>query len=403
MTGGASSSGSEPESDEGTTERPPPPAPQTTGPMDDTDGCVVGSLGCPCTAGGACDPGLACEANACADAPPACGNGVLEAGEECDFGDGNADDQPCKSDCTEQICGDGAVGPGEACDDGNPDDTDACTNACALASCGDGQPQQGEECDDANLEQTDGCLNTCLAAACGDSIVHAGVEECDDANADNGDDCLDTCVLATCGDGFLHAGVEACDDADADDADGCTSACECHKTFSLGSDIQGWALTGGWSIHSEAPMSTNPAVPFVTQGQVFGTDGNRVPPYPGQEAEMSTATTSSFTIPETLTFRSWHVDEGGVSYDQKRIMVSIDGGGSWQALVDCAAGIAANQPFCVYQGGPRDEGAWDDISLDAAAFAGVPGQLRFEYATGDTCCSFEQGWFIDDINALTCP
>lgn len=377
---------------------PPPPPSDTTGDM-----CEIGSEGCPCTAGGSCDPGLMCDVDECVPTVVMCGDGVVGGSEECDDGPANSDSGNCKSDCTLQVCGDGAVGPGEACDDGNMVDDDSCTNACALATCGDGQVQQGEACDDGNQVDTDACLSTCVAASCGDTIVQVGVEDCDDGNANDADDCLSSCSAATCGDGAVWADMEECDDADADDADGCTADCLCRLTFEAGSHTSGWTLTGGWGIYSEAPMSTLASVPFTTQGQVFGTDGNRVMPYPGAEVEMSSATTTTFLIPETIRFRSWNVDEGGLSYDNKRVLVSIDGGMSFTPLVDCALGPGASQPFCTAVLAARAEDDWDDIEIDAAAFSGVQGLLRFEYATGDSCCSTEQGWYIDELSAVDCP
>jgi len=40
------------------------------------------------------------------------------------------------------------VGFFEECDDGNQVNTDSCTNACTTAACGDGYVQAGEQCDD---------------------------------------------------------------------------------------------------------------------------------------------------------------------------------------------------------------------------------------------------------------
>ena len=42
------------------------------------------------------------------------------------------------------------------------------------------------------------------------------------------------------------------------------------------------------------------------------------------------------------------------------------------------------------------------ISIDTGAAAGQSGLVRIEYLTGDSCCSAEQGWFIDDANLLGC-
>jgi cysteine-rich repeat protein len=70
---------------------------------------------------------------ACPAAPAAavCGNGVVEAGEQCD--DGNTKDgDGCSSTCTLQVCGDGHVDAGEQCDDGNTKDGDGCDHLCKV-------------------------------------------------------------------------------------------------------------------------------------------------------------------------------------------------------------------------------------------------------------------------------
>ncbi len=174
-----------------------------------------------------CDDGNTFDFDGCSNACrlPRCGDGILQEGEQCD--DGNADDSDaCPSSCVPASCGDGFVRAGvEACDDGNADDTDACRNDCTLPTCGDGVVQAGEQCDDGNLSNNDGCLNTCLLAFCGDGFLQRGVEECDDGNADDSDACLSTCEVATCGDGHVRYGVEACDDGNADDHDACRNDC----------------------------------------------------------------------------------------------------------------------------------------------------------------------------------
>lgn len=44
---------------------------------DDTGGCTPGAEGCPCAAGGACDPGLACLSEVCVDPGPICPIGTV--------------------------------------------------------------------------------------------------------------------------------------------------------------------------------------------------------------------------------------------------------------------------------------------------------------------------------------
>lgn len=125
---------------------------------------------------------------------PVCGNGDVEAAEECD--DGNTvDGDGCNADCVLEFCGDGVVQSNEGCDDGNTVDGDGCNANCVLESCGDGVEQTGEECDDGNSVNTDGCLNICRDATCGDGFVRTDVEACDDGNTTNGDGCSSTCTV----------------------------------------------------------------------------------------------------------------------------------------------------------------------------------------------------------------
>lgn len=159
---------------------------------------------------------------------PVCGNGHLEAGEECD--DGNEDnDDGCLSACSGEndccvpnVCGDGFVnttdaGDGlqvEACDDGNTLDGDDCSADCQqdLTLCGNGQLDQGEECDDGvgNSDTlVDACRTNCRLAHCGDGVLDTG-EECDDGNSEEGDGCTTACTLEICGNGVLEGG-EYCD------------------------------------------------------------------------------------------------------------------------------------------------------------------------------------------------
>ncbi len=191
---------------------------------------------------------------------PACGDGLVQAGEICDEGRDNGLYNGCSNACDGigPHCGDGITdAEEETCDDGNTLNTDACLNDCTPAACGDGYLESGvEECDDANEDNSDDCLDTCFSATCGDGFIHAGIEECDDqntvpndgctasctltdcgdgitqpeeecddANNSNTDGCLDTCVAASCGDGFVEAGVEECDDGNQDNLDDCKNDC----------------------------------------------------------------------------------------------------------------------------------------------------------------------------------
>ncbi len=197
----------------------------------DTEVCVYGALECL-----VCDPD-------CLLVPGStsrCGDGRLdpENGELCD--DGNTlDGDGCSATCQTVRCGDGVVQAPEQCDDGNDvtDDCDygeracaVCTAACEIgagvaAFCGDGVVNGPEVCDgtpgcqpDCAGEQVvrgDGqygdrcdCGNDCRSGLCLRNPLNGGVGECTQSCADNGA-CpgIDRCVQS------LYPGIrEACPD-----------------------------------------------------------------------------------------------------------------------------------------------------------------------------------------------
>lgn len=69
----------------------------------------------------------------CADRIPACGNGRLDPGEQCDDNNLTADDG-CSPTCRDEVCGDGVQQRDEACDDGNTFDGDACPSDCGFCA-----------------------------------------------------------------------------------------------------------------------------------------------------------------------------------------------------------------------------------------------------------------------------
>jgi len=168
-----------------------------------------------------------------------CGDGTLEAPEECDT---SGESATCDSNCTAVFCGDGTTNEaaGELCDDGGgtadggvivvPRDSQACDADCTPRVCGDAHVNAtaGEQCDDGNTTSTDACTHLCRVAVCGDGIIRAGVETCDDGNTDDGDGCSATCQNEAspegCGDGTV-GGAEECDDGNTANGDGCSAVC----------------------------------------------------------------------------------------------------------------------------------------------------------------------------------
>lgn len=140
--------------------------------------------------------------------------------------DGKCVDSAASAECAPTTCGDGKVQAPEQCDDGNDDDTDDCTSACKEPTCGDGSVWSDHEaCDDGNEKNDDACLGGCIAATCGDGNVWLGKETCDDKNKVDTDNCTNACQKATCGDGVVQAGKEECDDDNVTSGDGCSKTC----------------------------------------------------------------------------------------------------------------------------------------------------------------------------------
>jgi hypothetical protein len=189
-----------------------------------------------------------------------CGNGKVEAGEACDDGDGNQNND-CLNDCTLPTCGDGILhnlGTGdEVCDEGEENGwfPASCSPDCTFDdSCFDGewQPERGEECDDDFKADTSSCTLSCRLNICGDGNAYldetpgtnntSTLHECDDANDDETDACTSDCAWNVCGDGFVFSKgydvrydasedgnelddnpnpVEECDDGNDEAGDGC--------------------------------------------------------------------------------------------------------------------------------------------------------------------------------------
>ena len=107
-----------------------------------------------------------------------CGNGTVDADEECDDGNTKSGDG-CDSLCKQElvpgpaVCGNNKKELGEECDDGNAKSGDGCDSGChkesdfqAPANCGNGKVDVGETCDDGKS-----CSNGKVCKADSDCMV----------------------------------------------------------------------------------------------------------------------------------------------------------------------------------------------------------------------------------------
>jgi cysteine-rich repeat protein len=200
---------------------------------DDGDGTPANSAGCNSN----------CTFSHCGD-----GNSNPLAGEECDEGGFNNDQNPntCRTNCRHAHCGDHVTdgARNEKCDNGEVD-TQNCNGSsagsasCQDATCGDGYANtvKGEECDKGTAD-TDTCNGSsagsasCHTATCGDEHKNAkNGEQCDegaeDTDACNGNNAGSvSCHDAMCGDGYINAAH----DEDCDTGNGGTDICTGMKT-----------------------------------------------------------------------------------------------------------------------------------------------------------------------------
>jgi len=258
------------------------------------DGNAVGGDGCSSTC--RIEAGASCLAAGRPCAFSVCGNGVVEAGERCDCGADSTklpaackgingallgDGSGCTSTCTKEpvcidagggaqtctaLCGDGVIDASEQCDDGNLQGGDGCSVTCKLemgftcsavarrttcptgsgqctvqysvctSMCGDGIVVAGEECDDGQANDDSaygGCTSRCtLGPSCGDGKIE-GPEQCDLGNANGralgtGGCTLACTVVHYCGDGISDGQLgEECDLGVANGRSGSRCTAEC--------------------------------------------------------------------------------------------------------------------------------------------------------------------------------
>jgi hypothetical protein len=191
----------------------------TSGPVPVACGNDVVEAGEQCDGkGGACASGSECVSCQCV---AKCGNGKLDAGEQCDgAGNGCASGQLCQScQCVPApVCGNELLEPGEDCESWAPCPSGkTCTASCKCEplpapACGNGELETGEQCEtDAQCDSGSTCQSCQCVAKCGNGQLDAG-EQCDGAAGTCGaaNECVQCQCLPKCGNGKVDAG-EQCD------------------------------------------------------------------------------------------------------------------------------------------------------------------------------------------------
>lgn len=190
-----------------------------------------------------------------------CGDGRVDAGEECDNGSARNGEGNCSVECLFLACGDGVLSEelGEQCEPKREEvyavdpstgqlTTElrfmaaSCGATCTVPDCGaDGVCVGGcvkvskAACAASSRsssvssvsEEIHGAPTPSSAAyvpRCGNATKDPG-EQCDDGNTLDSDGCTIACKLPRCGDGAVQKGEE-CDDGNAVGTDSCSNACK---------------------------------------------------------------------------------------------------------------------------------------------------------------------------------
>jgi cysteine-rich repeat protein len=329
---------------------------------DTTHVCTAGTPekdGTPCggadAGADAAAAGSICKSGKCASAQ--CGDGIVEPGEQCDFGSGNGVGTGCEANCTfsctlspnscvtQDLCAGTntctaftqGTSPGQKCEVGTPPpDGTTCPNSgtcknhvCVTALCGNGHLDAGEQCDwgTANNVAGSGCNpdctfscttspnscpspdpcaaqpqacqsvppptgatgngqkcvavtgltacalcagasnpntmcigNVCKAHVCGDSTCLGPGETCDPPN---GTTCGPNCKSIVCGDGVLD-GNEQCDDGNTTNLDGCDQYCN----FELEQRATALKILGSTDSYCTQNYLGNQALTSLGLGQI---------------------------------------------------------------------------------------------------------------------------------------
>lgn len=204
-----------------------------------------------------------------------CGNGVVEAGEQCDFVGGNGPGSGCEADC-QFSC---TILP-NSCDDLDPCNG---TEMCAMISV---SGQAGQQCtSSAPLADNTVCSTgricrseQCVSSTCGDGFVDAAIgETCEPPNTATCDPACHTVTVASCGDG-VRAGAEQCDDGNSTDLDGCNASCKFEQShrmnrldFQFGTSAPycaANALGGAFGAQAGKDLLTNAVEAGIADGSI---------------------------------------------------------------------------------------------------------------------------------------
>jgi len=216
-----------------------------------------------------------------------CGDGIADLGngEQCDPPGVASCDAHCRSGLSTAICGDGAIDAEEECDDGNEADGDGCNAACRVELCArcTGAPStcvrepDGMPCDDGLFcNGSDTCRNGRCSLHTGDPCAGGECSGCQE----DADRCVDP------------PGTRCADDQDRCTDDVCDGAGACRHVFDPSNAPQ---------CETTSTTTTTTTVPPVTTSTVPGTSTTTATVPSTTTTTGPTATTTTITSVTTTT------------------------------------------------------------------------------------------------------
>ena len=140
-----------------------------------SNNCLFNEGAGACSADTDCESGLVCDgaSDTCEVPAPACGDGNVDPGEACDDGD-MVNTNACSNNCLFNE-GQGACSANTDCETGLECDTSTDTCEVPVSpTCGDGNIDAGEACDDGDMDNDNDCSNRCRfnegAGTCTDDV-----------------------------------------------------------------------------------------------------------------------------------------------------------------------------------------------------------------------------------------
>jgi cysteine-rich repeat protein len=185
--------------------------------------CTEAVAGAGCYGGIGCVTGADCDSGSCVNGACAsrCGNGWLEAGEECDDGNTNGCGT-CSATCASRTPNATACSTGTGCATGDDCLTGFCSDGFCADLCGDGTRGGSETCDDGNNLACGTCNYDCSANVSG-TMCDSGTG-CTSNQVCKSGSCVAGVCTDVCGDG-TKGPSEACDDGNQNSCGTCGTTC----------------------------------------------------------------------------------------------------------------------------------------------------------------------------------